>query len=178
MLNWASILGPKWLIEDPLQRLYIVDFNMDTTTPTLLQGWSEVVSFYGLDDTYWCVLQMVAASHFHMRIFDLLDNEISYDPFAAPVEGSGSVSLEEDEVESIRLDRSEEDALSEALALVPYATPPTSIDNFVQAEQDVVVNHAGRSIVRATEGPPKYRMHLNTTLTPYRAYGCQYVSSI
>ncbi|XP_057453106.1 uncharacterized protein LOC130744967 [Lotus japonicus] len=175
VLNWANVLGAKWLIEDPLQRLYIVDFNMDFTTPTLLQGWGAVVSFYGLDETHWCVLQMVAASHFHMRIFDLLDNEISYDPFRAPVEGSGSVRGEEDEVESVRIDRSEEDALSEALALVPYAPPPSSTDISVEAEQELeMVAHLGGTTVQANEGPPQYRMHLNTTLTPYRAYGSQY----
>lgn len=114
------------------------------------------MEFYGLEGTHWGLLQMVAPSHFHISIFDEDKREISYYPKlqANPQPESDS-------------------PVEEFFTLAFEGTTSTPL-----AETDVDTEN--EELIPATTDvaqvvPPEYDITFSTILTPYRAYGSQYV---
>lgn len=173
---YPGLLGQKWLIEDPLQRFYVVDFNMNFAKPVLAQGWNSIVDAYGLDQTHVCILNMVAPSHFHLRVYDLYQQVISYLPLGVVREGSGSVHEEETLRESVSIALSDEEELSQAMALVLYDGQPSMEEPRVEPDHEngSATGSAG-SLVEGDEAKPQYVFNLTTELTHHRAYTCQFV---
>ncbi|XP_057432625.1 uncharacterized protein LOC130725408 [Lotus japonicus] len=175
-LSWDYLLEEKWYLEDPLHNIFVVEFNKDLNNPALQKGWKSLSEFYGLSGKHWCMLKMVVPCHFHMSISAEAGGEILY--YRMEVPDSPPLFLPED-VDHFFADFSP--SIDEYLPelhldqVVPEvnSSPVSVLCNEVLDDQ--VVPEA----LPAPNGLPEgvvlqYHMGLNSTITPYRAYGSQY----
>lgn len=169
------------MLEDPLHNIFMVDYNMDTAKPALQQGWSSLAEYYGLSDDHWCMLKMVEPCHFHMTIALVGGDEIRYYRALYPPSPPPSPVFLPEDVDDIFADLPNilpgEMSMVELDQEVPavVSSPQSVLMNNVEDEQVVPEHYPAPNGV--AEGVLlEYQMGFNTVISPYRAYGSQYVS--